>query len=106
MKQVAVTLFALLAVLVLSTITAADEITARTETVVSEYNSARVNWTRTIEPSVPFSFSTKPFLPAGENPLLEVGQYLWDTSDPTGIMDNVAISGDGSVVAVGVSLNN
>lgn len=45
--------------------------------------------------------------PTPSDPSIDaVGEMLWSTSDATGLMDNVAISDDGSVAAVGISLNN
>ncbi|MBK8127946.1 MAG: carboxypeptidase regulatory-like domain-containing protein [bacterium] len=39
-------------------------------------------------------------------PGFAVGQLLWDANDPVGLMDNVAIADNGSIAAVGVSLNS
>jgi outer membrane protein assembly factor BamB len=42
----------------------------------------------------------------GESPVLATGSLLWNVADGTGLMDNVAIADNGTIAAVGVSLNN
>ncbi|NUO19471.1 T9SS type A sorting domain-containing protein [bacterium] len=42
----------------------------------------------------------------GEIPISAVGSLLWQVGDAVGLMDNVAIADNGSIAAIGVSLNN
>jgi len=90
-----------------TTLVAAAE-QAGLQTVKRVHNGATESRIRTMDPAVPSSMidRTEAGAPRIRGPLDETGSMLWQTSDPTGLMNDLALSDDGSVVAVGVTLNN
>ncbi len=98
---------AILLVLVLSAICMANEANTRTQQVTQSGSDGRVVRSVTSglerEPGQLFDLGQH----NSENlPGFAVGQLLWDANDPVGLMDNVAIADNGSIAAVGVSLNS
>lgn len=95
-------LITVLLLLKLPSLCIADTASRSTQQVYQEDFSGRI--VRTVTPEAN-ALDLSIYEP-GEQPVLAVGEFLWDASDAAGLMDNVAISDDGSVAAIGISLNN
>ncbi|HEY3296314.1 MAG TPA: T9SS type A sorting domain-containing protein [bacterium] len=95
-----------LCILALTTLAAAAD-QAGSHMITRQHNGAAESWIQTVDPAVPWTLNATayPGHAGGRRALDETGQMLWETSHPTGLMDNVALSDDGSVVAIGVTLN-
>jgi hypothetical protein len=76
--------------------------------VTNMQNGVAETWTQTVDPRVPESMHSTDYRgPRREiQDLDETGALLWNVSHPLGIMNSVALSNDGSVVAIAVYLNN
>ncbi|MCB1060754.1 MAG: carboxypeptidase regulatory-like domain-containing protein [Calditrichaeota bacterium] len=99
--------FAVFAVLIWTVIGFAATLEQKTQQIIQDGVNGRVVRTTTM----PDGHGYDGVLGDGnvtpdDSPVLATGALMWDVSDATGLMDNVAISDDGSVAAVGVSLNN
>ncbi len=98
---------AILLSLTLSAVCYASEADRATQKIVQDGSNGRIVRSVTVDPSTgagnTFDFGQQN---PGDLPGLAIGELLWGVSDPTGLMDNVAIADDGSIAAVGISLNN
>ncbi len=89
--------------LLLATSAVADSEILGTSRVQETVNGILQQRIQTLDPSVP----VQPIPDFFNNfELDEYGEELWSDSDPTGIMNYMDISDDGSIIVVGVSLNN
>ncbi len=83
----------------------AEQTPPGTQQALQNHEGVTLSRMETHDPAAGLVFQPERELP-GPFELDEYGEQLWSDSDATGIMNSVAISDDGSVVAVGVSLNN
>ncbi len=84
---------------------AAFAVDATSQTEVRWNNGVREAISRTIDPAAPFT-ETPMAAHGTRSPLDATGSELWNTSDAMGMMNNVAMSDNGSVVAIAIDLNN
>ena len=98
---------AILLSLTLSAVCYAIEADRATQKIVQEGTHGRIVRSVTMDPSTGTGNTIElGQQDPGDLPGLAIGELLWGVSDPTGLMDNVAIADDGSIAAVGISLNN
>lgn len=108
MRRIAMAAMSFLLVIIPVTMAVAAATEAGSQVMTRQRNGAVETWIRTVDPAVPSSFDATDYrgpVRGHRDMLDETGQMMWETSHPTGIMNSVATSDDGSLAAIAVYLN-